>query len=228
MNRHEQEGVIKFDLDFKPAPFPATRDLRTLIAWRAILHRLRLIGQDPLRYGGLGFGNISQKILEFPIGADGTHPMIISGTQTGAMEWLNATQFCMVTAASIRHNRIVAQGPVKPSSEALTHIAVYRCHPEIRFVMHVHSPEIWRATQILGIPWTAETIAYGTPAMAIAVHDLIQSQGSPPTGIFSMLGHEDGIVSYGITAESAGNALIDTLARALALAQATRPDCGKF
>lgn len=33
-----------------------------------------------------------------------------------------------------------------------------------------------------------------------------------------MLGHEDGIVSYGITAEHTGNSLIDTLARALAFA----------
>ncbi len=216
MNNHEPEGVIKFDLDFKQTPFPETRDLRALIAWRAVLHRLRLIGQDPLRYGGLGFGNISQKIVEKPVSAEGMHPMIISGTQTGAEERLDETHFCIVKESSIWHNRIVAEGPVKPSSEALTHAAVYCCDPEIRFVMHVHSPEIWCATQKLSIPSIAKTIAYGTPAMADAVYDLILSQGNPATGIFSMLGHEDGILSYGITAENAGNLLIDTLARALA------------
>ncbi|MCI0653289.1 MAG: class II aldolase/adducin family protein [Methylococcaceae bacterium] len=211
----EQEGVIKFDLVFEQKPFPETLDLRTLIAWRTLLYKLGLIGQDPRRYGGLGFGNISQRIEEAPDAGDGMSRFIISGTQTGSAERLDDDQFCIVTAASIRENRIVAEGPVKPSSEALTHAAVYHGRPEVRVVMHVHSPELWRATHRLGIPSIGRTVAYGTPEMADRVHDLISSPGKPSAGIFSMLGHEDGIVSYANAAESAGNLLIDALARAL-------------
>jgi Class II Aldolase and Adducin N-terminal domain len=215
MSISDQEGVIKFDLVFTQKPFPECVGLETLIAWRAVLHRLQMIGQDPQRYGGLGFGNISQKIDQAPAAGNQTSRFVISGTQTGATQRLDRTRFCTVTGFSIRQNRIVAEGPVKPSSEALTHAAVNHCHPDIRFVMHVHSPDIWLATQRLGIPSIGKPIAYGTPEMADAVRNLILAQGSPSTGIFSMLGHEDGIVAYANTAETAGNLLIDTLARAL-------------
>ncbi|MGH8548637.1 MAG: class II aldolase/adducin family protein [Methylococcales bacterium] len=228
MNIEDQEGVIKFTLDFEPKSVLEIKDLGTLIAWRTVLHRLAMIGQDPERYGGLGFGNISQRIEAAPATRKGLNRFVISGTQTGAAERLNDSHFCIITGSSIRNNRIVAEGPVKPSSEALTHAAVYRCHPDIRFVMHVHSPELWRATRRLGIPSIGTTIAYGTPEMADQVHNLIRSLGRPCAGIFSMLGHEDGIVSYADSAETAGNLLIDTLARALAFEQACgRPDDAK-
>jgi hypothetical protein len=216
MSMKDREGVIKFDLIFEPKPVPENRDLKTLIAWRAVLHRLGMIGQDPERYDGLGFGNISQRIEEQPATRSRTTRFVISGTQTGAAQRLTDREFCVVTAFSIRNNRIVAEGPVKPSSEALTHAAVYDCNPAIFFVMHVHSPELWRATPKLGIASIEKTIAYGTPEMADAVCNLIASSGNC-AGIFSMLGHEDGIVSYADSAQTAGNLLIDALASALAL-----------
>lgn len=216
MSIEELEGVIKYDLVFVQKPVADTGNLRTLIAWRTVLHRLGLIGQDPERYGGLGFGNISQKIEPGPASQGGKHRFVISGTQTGTEERLNESRFCIVTDSCIRRNRIVAEGLVKPSSEALTHAAVYQCDLELRFVMHVHSPEIWRATQRLGIPYIEARITYGTPEMATAVQDLIRSRGNSHHGIFSMLGHEDGIVSYAERAENAGNLLIDRLARSLA------------
>ncbi|MCI0655165.1 MAG: class II aldolase/adducin family protein [Methylococcaceae bacterium] len=221
MTSQDLEGVIKYELAFEHKPFAKTGNLETLIAWRAVLHRLGLIGQDPQRYGGLGFGNISQKIEQAPATRPEKCRFTISGTQTGAAERLNESQFCLVTASCIRRNRIVAEGPVKPSSEALTHAAVYHCHPDIRFVMHVHSPEIWPATHSLEIPCIAQTIAYGTPEMAQAVQHLIVSLGNPCEGVFSMLGHEDGIVAYANSAEIAGNLLIDTLVRSLTF---KRPD----
>ncbi|MGH8499466.1 MAG: class II aldolase/adducin family protein [Methylococcales bacterium] len=225
MSIQDLEGVIKYDLAFEYKPFAKTGNLETLIAWRAVFHRLGLIGQDPQRYGGLGFGNISQKVEQASTTQRGKSRFTISGTQTGAAERLNESQFCLVTDACIRRNRIVAEGPVKPSSEALTHAAVYHCHPDIRFVMHVHCPEIWQATQMLGLPFIAQTIAYGTPEMAKAVQHLILSLGKPCEGVFSMLGHEDGIVSFANIAEIAGNLLVDTLVRSLTFKR-TDPKAG--
>ncbi|MGR9106840.1 MAG: class II aldolase/adducin family protein, partial [Gammaproteobacteria bacterium] len=189
---NEREGVIKFDLRFTQKAFVNPPDLGKLIAWRTILHRLRLIGQDPERYGGLGFGNISLKIENIPDTREETAPFAISGTQTGAEEVLKPEHFSVVSAFSIENNRLCAEGPVKPSSEALTHAAIYGCNPLIRCVIHVHSPEIWRATSRLGISSVDKSIPYGTPEMANAVRDLVLSPANRVSGIFSMLGHEDG------------------------------------
>jgi L-ribulose-5-phosphate 4-epimerase len=214
MKGPEREGVIKYELVFERKPLPDIPNLASLIAWRAVLHRLRLIGQDPARYAGLGFGNVSQRV-ESPT-SNHSDQFVISGSQTGLPERLSKDRLCLVTDSSIRDNRIVAEGLVKPSSEALTHAAVYGCNPAIRFVMHVHSPEIWRSTRRLSLANIGSAIAYGTTEMADAVRDMVLSQESEPSGIFSMLGHEDGIISYADSAKTAANLLTDALARALA------------
>ena len=62
-----EEGVIRFDLEFtavSPVTIPALDELN---AWRRILRQLGLIGQDPSRYGGYGFGNISRRLPLFTL-----------------------------------------------------------------------------------------------------------------------------------------------------------------
>ncbi len=211
----EQEGVTKYHLEFSPSPARSVPGIDRLDGWRTLLHRLRLIGQEPTRYGGLGYGNISHRIGPF----DSAHQQlrfIISGTQTGHLEWLGVEHFCTVLAAEPSQNRVVAQGPVKPSSEALTHAAVYASNEQIRYVLHVHSPEIWSQTQQLKIPATQHHVPYGTPQMAAVVGRLLCSKEMAERPIFSMPGHEDGIVSFGRTLDEAGLILIRYLALALA------------
>lgn len=217
MSIEDREGVIKYDLVFERKSIQQPLDLSGLIAWRTVLHKLKLIGQDPQRYRGLDFGNISKRIGQGNSLESTMNRFVISGTQTGVAERLANDQFCIVTESCIRQNRIVAEGLIKPSSEALTHASVYRCHPDIHYVMHVHSPDIWRTTKQLSTSFIEKTIAYGTPAMADAVQKLILSQESCPSGFFSMLGHEDGILSYGNSAEIAGRLIIDALTRSLSL-----------
>jgi Class II Aldolase and Adducin N-terminal domain len=210
----EQEGVAKYHLEFSPGPGRAFPGFGRLDGWRTLLHRLRLIGQDPTCYGGLGYGNISQRIgpFDFPL-----PPLqfIISGTQTGHLERLGVEHFSTVLAADPHRNRVVAEGPVEPSSEALTHAAVYASNEQARYVLHVHSPEIWSQTQQLKIPATPRDVPYGTPQMAAAVHSLLCSVDVENCPIFSMLGHDDGIVSFGRTLDQAGQILIRYLALAL-------------
>lgn len=76
-----REGVIKFQLDFRQGPPPEAPDLVELDAWRDVLLRHGLIGQDPGRYDGLGFGNLSRRV---PGRTD--NAFIISGTQTGHLK----------------------------------------------------------------------------------------------------------------------------------------------
>ncbi len=211
-NPATQEGVIKYGLEFySKAPTSPDR-LTTINAWRTVLHRLRLIGQTPERYDGYGYGNISQRITNSgtPSPED---TFLISGTQTGSIETLIAAQYCTITLAEPLQNRIVAEGPIKPSSEALTHASIYQTDSHVESVMHVHSPEIWRKTEALKLQCTGKTIEYGTLEMATEVSRLVKSNRNKHASIFSMLGHEDGIIAYGRTASLAGQILLDTLVR---------------
>jgi len=204
----EQEGVTKFDLRFTPAPPLLSAELCELNAWRKLLWQLKLIGQDASRYHGLGFGNLSRRQLP-------SQHFIISGTQTGHLPELDGRHYATVTEADTRANRVLAEGPMAPSSEALTHAMLYQVDTSVQFIFHVHSPALWHGAADLGIPVTNPTVAYGTPAMAEEVRRLSADAAAWRTGIFAMGGHEDGIVAFGKTAEETGIILLQYLARAL-------------
>ena len=213
-NSTSQEGVIRYELKFYcNTPIPADH-LRNINAWRTILYRLDLIGQAPDRYDGYGYGNISQK-LEVLRQQELGSAFIISGTQTGKLEFLRPEQYCTVTQADPEKNQIVAEGLIKPSSEALTHASIYQNDINIESVMHVHCPEIWHKTRALNLQCTNKMINYGTPEMAAEVKRLVKSNQKRKACIFSMLGHEDGIIAYGRTPQLAGRILLETLATAL-------------
>ena len=213
----ETEGVIKFRCDFTPAPALPYAQIGELNAWRKIMHMTALIGQDPRRYGGYGFGNISCR-LDDQERSDRQHPFAITGTQTGGKADLDAADYVVVTACHPAENRLVAAGPVQPSSESLTHGTIYAADIRILWVIHSHSPAIWRNAAALEIPMTGD-VAYGTPEMADAVRRLFVESDLPQKRIFGMAGHEDGIVTFGRTAEEAGFAMLGYLARALALVE---------
>lgn len=202
-----REGVIKFDLAFCPGPSPAAVMLVELEAWRTIFRRLGLLGQEPARYDGLGFGNLSRR------GTADTE-FIISGTQTGGLERLAPAHYVTVSACDPRHNRVEATGAIHPSSEALSHGVLYQAEPRIRWVMHLHSPEIFAARTRLGLPTTDPEAPYGSPAMATEINRLSPAAGWP--GLLVMGGHEDGILAFGASAAETGALVVRTLAAALA------------
>ena len=207
------EGVIKFQMDFTPAPALPWVQLRELNAWRRIMVMLELIGQTPDRYSGYGFGNISCR-LDPDRAPDCQHRFAITGTQTGGVADLAADQYVVVTACFAEENRLVATGPVQPSSESLTHGTVYELDDNIRWVMHAHSPHIWCNAAELALPMTAD-VAYGTPEMAREVRRLFAESDVATKRIFGMAGHEDGIVTFGHTAEEAATVMLAYLARGL-------------
>jgi ribulose-5-phosphate 4-epimerase/fuculose-1-phosphate aldolase len=198
------EGVIKYQADFTSAPALAWALVAELDAWRTLLFRLGLTGQDPERYDGLAYGNVSRRLQD--------HSFLISGTQTGGIERLTAEHYCRVTDFATDRNLIVAEGPIHPSSEALTHAAVYRAAGHVQYVLHVHSPELWHCAERLGLPTTDPRIAYGTPEMAAAVEILLRI---PETRVIAMGGHRDGLIAVGETVEAAALPLIRRLAEAV-------------
>lgn len=209
----QQEGVIKYQLNHTHQPISSLCSLADINAWRTIAIRLDLIGQSPERYQNIGFGNISQRID--PHSAQ----FIISGTQTGHLKQLSPEHYCLIVKAEPQQNRIQSRGLCKPSSESLTHASVYAQNPAIQAVIHAHSPEIWKHTVALGLPHTGVDISYGTVEMAMAVEQLFQSGKLTQTSLFTLLGHEDGVIAFGRNMEEAAWELIKHLSKAIRIEQ---------
>ena len=203
-----QEGVIKFKLKFEPGPAPPVAWLHDLVKWRTIFWQRGVMGIDPARYGGVGFGNVSRRLPR-----DAGRGFVVSASQSAEHASVTAEQFVLITDWDIEGNRITAHGCAPPSSESLTHAMVYELNHQIGYVFHVHAPTLWRAAAALHMPTTAREVEYGTPAMAREVNRLFSGKTKPAHGVFAMGGHEDGVVSFAADAESAGGALLDLLQR---------------
>lgn len=208
----ELEGIIKYRLDYQPSQACYYPEFAELNAWRAILHRLDLIGQDAHRYDGLAYGNISFRL-------ENTRQFVITGSQTGGLSHLTNDHFSKILFADTQQNHIVAEGAIKPSSEALTHAAVYQADSRVKAVVHAHSPMIWQQYQALALPAIDAGIRYGTQAMATAVLNLFKNNRLTEKPLFVMLGHEDGIVAFGNSISEASQILIRTLAAAIQAAE---------
>ena len=209
---NETEGVVKYQLDYKESP-PVTLDaIREVNAWRRIFFMLGLIGQDTERYGGYSYGNVSCRLKH------NEEAFLITGTQTGHIPELGPEHYTTVITCDPVDNNIAASGPVKPSSEALTHGALYHADQSIQFVFHVHSPEIWCHADSMGLTITDANIQYGTPEMAQEFERMISVKDVQQRPIIVMGGNEDGVVSFGSTAERAGSELINCFSQSLQIA----------
>lgn len=212
----EEEGVIKFSYDHTEAPFRRDSEIDLvykLIAWRNLMFETALIGQDPGRYGGAGYGNLSGRLGPFP-GERGRRRFIVSGTQTGGKSCVSESDFCVIETYDYRGNSVRSTGPAIPSSESMTHGAIYDLSADVRFVFHAHSPVLWNRAGALRIPVTDANVPYGTPAMTQEVLRLYRSTNLPDCKVLSMGGHKDGIIVFGQTAEEVGCILMVYLARA--------------
>ncbi len=213
-----REGVVRFEAVHRPGALPggAVETARTLSAWRTVLFQLGLVGEDPARYGGAGYGNVSARVGPFP-GARGARAFLVSGTQTGGDVCSEPEEFALVRRYDAARNRVESEGTRRPSSESMTHGAVYDLGGHLRWVFHGHSPAIWRAARALRLPTTARDVDYGTPEMAWEVGRLARETPLLERRVFAMGGHEDGVVAFGRTADEAAAALLSTLAAAYAL-----------
>lgn len=210
------EGVIKFSArhDLRRLDTRVYGDLACkLTAWREIFAKTNLVGQEPHRYGGAGYGNVSGRV-HAPADGRGARAFLITGTQTGGTPCVTLDHYCVVSRYDYRKNAVDSFGPIQPSSESMTHGAIYDLAPHIRFVFHAHTPLIWTRAAELNIPTTDPSVPYGTPAMADEMHRLFRTTTLPELRILSMGGHEDGIIVFGRTAEETGQVMLTYLARA--------------
>jgi len=156
---------------------------------RTKLRELGLVGAMP---NGIGFGNLSVRIKD--------NEFLISGTATGASPVLGPDGYCLITSFEVDRNRVVSTGPVKPSSETMTHGVIYQSCPNANCVIHIHSRQIFDGMIKDKYPATPETAAYGTPEIALAIGKLVNHHDE---GCIVLAGHDEGVIVYGATVEKA-------------------------
>lgn len=194
-----EEGIIKFNCNWEKSG-PLQADLiKDINDWRSKLYSAGLIGENA---DGTGYGNISirYKANEF----------IISGSATGKLKELSGEHFTLVTAYDLEQNSLTTVGPVKASSESLTHAVIYESQKDVNAVMHVHHLQLWKKL-LTTRPATSMTVEYGTTAMAKEIQRLFRESDLAAQKIFAMGGHEGGIVSFGKNTADAGQAIFDQL-----------------
>ena len=223
------EGVIQFKADHERRALDARRygeRVCELVAWREIMALTGLVGQEPGRYGGAGYGNVSVRTgpRSAPVGR---RRFLITGSQTSGRRSIGISEFAVVEAYDASANRVKSHGPVLPSSESMTHAAAYDASPLVQCVLHAHSPVLWRRRRELGLPETDPSVPYGTPGMAAEVSRLYRESIFPERRILAMGGHEDGIVAIGRSPQEAGGTLLRWLARAYGAACAAGQGTGR-
>jgi L-ribulose-5-phosphate 4-epimerase len=137
------------------ASFEAIAELNTC---RRKLLEQRLIGVDS---NGVGFGNLSVRD-----GVGGNFN--ITGSATGGLPELTPIDCVRVMAYDFAKNWLRYEGAAIPSSESLTHAAIYESDSTISAVIHCHDSVLWR-TRLDRVPTTSKAIAYGTPEMAYEI-----------------------------------------------------------
>ncbi|MDR2716461.1 MAG: S-methyl-5-thioribose-1-phosphate isomerase [Treponema sp.] len=190
------DGYVKYTTTHTMAPAIESPHWAELNNARTQLFRLGLLGVNP---EGIGFGNVSIRFQG--------EEFLVSGTATGASPELNPAEYCLVNSFDLMQNHIVSMGPVKASSEAMTHGAVYRSCSAANCVMHIHSGAIFNAMIRDGCPATAENAAYGTPEIACAIAQCVQELGTDE-GAVVLAGHDEGLIVWGPTVERALNLIV--------------------
>ena len=144
------------------APFDALAELN---AYRRKLLELRLIGVDS---NDVGFGNLSVRD-----GVSGN--FYITGSATGGLPELTPTDCVRVVAFDLARNWLRYEGAAIPSSESLTHAAIYESDPTICAVIHCHDSVLWR-TRVDRVPTTSKAIAYGHAGNGVRNHASVHNE----------------------------------------------------
>ena len=193
------EGYIKFNCNWILSNDIPLDKVAELNMWREIMYDKGWIGLYP---DGIGFGNISMRCNE--------KTFLISGTATGGLPTLTKSHYSLVTNYNLSTNTVTCMGPVKASSESLTHALIYECSAATNAVIHIHSLDLWNRL-LHHAPTSSENISYGTPEMANEIKRLFAETALGKEKIIVMGGHREGIISFGRDLEEAGSILIDRL-----------------
>lgn len=201
------EGVVKYSLEFKKSESIETKWVQEIESVRKDLFSLGVIGA--YKESGIGYGNISQKF------ENSDFEFAITGTQTGDMESLEPKHYSIVTKIDFDKFTTYASGATKPSSEAITHGAIYQISPKIKAVIHIHCEKLWDF-MLKNSYLSTNDVPYGSFEMVKDIKNIYKNIDALKTPLFVMKGHFEGVFLFG---ESLGEAkktlfkLLNTLLR---------------
>jgi ribulose-5-phosphate 4-epimerase/fuculose-1-phosphate aldolase len=181
------------DLGLLPAPFP----VEDLVGERDLRHIKRLYG-----LGGLSYGNLSVRKDETRFW------MSASGVDKSKLE-TPGRDILLVSGYEPEHARIVLSVPpgIEPrrvSVDAIEHWKIYREHPDVGAILHVHA---W----LDGIAATEVNFPCGTEELADTVARLLAAEPDPAHAVIGLRNH--GITATGATLEE----ILDRIAPRLLL-----------
>jgi hypothetical protein len=195
------EGVVKFNCHWNQSgPVISDEQYEIINYWREILYNMDLIGAYE---NGVGFGNISMRIK-------GGNQFVITGSSTGEIPELEPGHYVKVNSFNIEDNAVQCAGPLKASSESLTHAAIYSADSGANAVIHVHSIELWNEL-IYKVPTTNPAMDYGTTGLAKDILRLFQESDVYEKRIIIMAGDRAGILTFGNDMDEAVNVLMEYL-----------------
>ena len=168
-------------LGLLPAPFP----VEELVDANDLRHIKRLYG-----IGGLSYGNLSARKDETRFW------MSASGVDKARLE-TPGRDILLVSGYDAEHARIVLSVPpgIEPrrvSVDAIEHWRIYREHPDVGAILHVHA---W----LEGIPATEVNYPCGTEELAANVAELLAAEPVPAHAVVGLRNH--GITATGASLE---------------------------
>lgn len=200
----ELEGVVKYSLDFSEEALHIETSYKKLESLRQRIYALGLIG---VYDNGIGYGNLSLRD-EYASG------FIITATGTGALKKLNSYDYSQVLKIDFDSFKTFAKGTRRPSSECITHGAIYELDANIHVIIHIHNRKLWDFMLQNGNLSTNDT-PYGTKQMVVDIQNMYKNIVVLDHNLFVMKGHEDGIICFGRNIEEAEITLYELLKKAL-------------
>jgi ribulose-5-phosphate 4-epimerase/fuculose-1-phosphate aldolase len=183
---------VKFSCKRTATEITSFSGLAELNPYRRRLLPLGLIGMDS---NGIGFGNLSIR--------DGaTDNFYITGSATGGIPELTLADCAKVVAYDFERNWLQYEGSTIPSSESLTHAAIYESDAKAGAIIHCHDSRLWAAV-LNQAPTSSKTIDYGTPQLAYEIMQLFKQTDVRSRKILVMAGHAAGILTLGKDLEEA-------------------------
>ena len=182
------DGVVKYSLEFEQTEALAINECNEIEEIRQRLYALGLIGAYD---NGIGYGNISLRYKN-------SKEFLITATQTGELKELNQKHYSLVTNVNFDTFKTYAKGCSKPSSESITHAAIYELNKDINAVIHVHNEKLWdfMLENRNNYLCTNDT-PYGTPEMVEDINNMYKDKDALLNNAFVMKGHFEGVVTFG-------------------------------
>jgi hypothetical protein len=165
--------------------------------WRDVLFNMDLIGAYE---NGVAFGNLSLR-------AGQTSKFFIPGEATGAISILEPVHYIRIDGCNFNENALKCSGPLKGSSESLTHAVIYQADPGTNAIIHAHSIELWESLKGK-VPSTDVQYLFGTPGMAGDIFRLFKETDVIEKRIIVTEGEKAGLLAFGNDMDEAINILM--------------------